>query len=439
MSSRFGFSKLNNRINPTINSDALTKALQMGQLSTQMVSARVTDIVLDNNHPKFKKYGEWNGIGTIEFQIVGNQVGFKDENPKALPLIPYVRNFPLVDELVILFSLPDSNIGESSKNTSYYYLNPISVWNHPHHNAYPDPARKAFDPSETKDYESIEGGSVRRTAPYDSDTTILLQGINPSGGEFQEQINVHPLLPFIGDIIYEGRFGNSIRFGSTVNSQGGPDYRNNWSEAGPNNAPITILRNGQPIDASEQGWIPLIENINKDLSSIYLTSNQKVPLQTGWNSNVISNLFRQPPEEPSVYSSGPQIMLNSGRLVFNTTEDSIILSSKKSVVMAASDEIGILCNNQISLLSGKVNLGGADADEALIKGDSFMVQFENLLKQLINLCTALESSQIFPGGVPAPDPVVPLIASSTKQTITGFLNTVKNPKKPLLSAVSRTK
>ena len=49
MSSRFGFSKLNNRINPTINSDALTKALQMGQLSTQMVSARVTDIVLDNN------------------------------------------------------------------------------------------------------------------------------------------------------------------------------------------------------------------------------------------------------------------------------------------------------------------------------------------------------------------------------------------------------
>ena len=67
----------------------------------------------------------WNGIGTIEFQIVGNQVGFKDENPKALPLIPYVRNFPLVDELVILFSLPDSNIGESSKNTSYYYLNPI--------------------------------------------------------------------------------------------------------------------------------------------------------------------------------------------------------------------------------------------------------------------------------------------------------------------------
>jgi hypothetical protein len=107
--------------------------------------------------------------------------------------------------------------------------------------------------------------------------------------------------------------------------------------------------------------------------------------------------------------------------------------------MAASDEIGILCNNQISLLSGKVNLGGADADEALIKGDSFMIQFENLLKQLINLCTALESSQIFPGGVPAPDPVVPLIASSTKQTITGFLNTVKNPKKPLLSAVSRTK
>ena len=47
--------------------------------------------------------------------------------------------------------------------------------------------------------------------------------------------------------------------------------------------------------------------------------------------------------------------------------------------------------------------------------------------------------ETMPGGVPAPDPVIPLIASSTKQTITGFLNTVKNPKKPLLSSVSRTK
>tara|TARA_Y100000356_G_scaffold74712_1_gene61800 strand:+ start:101 stop:1420 length:1320 start_codon:yes stop_codon:yes gene_type:complete len=439
MSSRFGFEKLNNRINPTIHAESLTKSLQMGDFSTQMVAARVTDIVLDNNHPKFRQVGEWNGIGTIEFQVIGTQVGFKDVNPTALPLIPYVRNFPLVDELVILFSLPDSNIGESSKNTSYYYLNPINVWNHPHHNAYPNPTRTEFNPEETKDYEAIEGGAVRRTTPYSDDQTIFLQGINPSGGEFEEQVNVHPLLPFIGDIIYEGRFGNSIRFGSTVNSQGGPNYRNNWSQTGPNNSPITILRNGQPTNVSDQGWIPLVENINKDLSSIYLTSNQKVPLQTGWNSEVIGQLFRQPPEEPSLYSGGSQVMLNSGRLVFNTTEDSIILSSKKSVVMAASDEIGILSNNQISLLSGKVNLGGADADEALIKGDSFMIQFETLLKQLINLCTALESSQIYPGGVPAPDPVIPLIASSTKQTITGFLNTVKNPKKPLLSSVSRTK
>jgi hypothetical protein len=44
-----------------------------------------------------------------------------------------------------------------------------------------------------------------------------------------------------------------------------------------NGDPITILRNGQPTKTSPEGWIPITENINNDLSSIYLTSTQKIP------------------------------------------------------------------------------------------------------------------------------------------------------------------
>ena len=41
-------------------------------------------------------------------------------------------------------------------------------------------------------------------------------------------MNIHPILPFAGDKIVEGRFGNSIRLGSTATTDG--EIKNNWSE-----------------------------------------------------------------------------------------------------------------------------------------------------------------------------------------------------------------
>ena len=71
------------------------------------------------------------------------------------------------------------------------------------------------------------------------------------------------LLAFAGDIIVEGRWGNSIRFGSTAKTDN-IIYTNNWSNTGDNGDPITILRNGQPIDSPDNGFTPIIEDINKD-------------------------------------------------------------------------------------------------------------------------------------------------------------------------------
>jgi hypothetical protein len=75
-----------------------------------------------------------------------------------------------------------------------------------------------------------------------------------------------------GDVIEEGRWGNSIRIGSTVKNT-----PNNWSISGSNGDPILIIRNGQGIQ-TEEGWVPTIEDINNDDSSIYVTSTQNVPL-----------------------------------------------------------------------------------------------------------------------------------------------------------------
>ena len=97
------------------------------------------------------------------------------------------------------------------------------------------------------------------------------------------------MLPFAGDVINQGRWGNSIRFGSTARSLG----LNNWSDSGKNGDPITILRNGQPKDSTPKGWVPITEDINKDLASLYLTSTQQIPLSLSCE-NFLS--YETPPE-----------------------------------------------------------------------------------------------------------------------------------------------
>ena len=54
-------------------------------------------------------------------------------------------------------------------------------------------------------------------------------------------MNTKNMLPFEGDMILEGRFGNSIRFGSST-----PKGKNNWSENDSEGDPITILRVANP-------------------------------------------------------------------------------------------------------------------------------------------------------------------------------------------------
>jgi hypothetical protein len=380
-------------------------------LDDRIQSVRVKDIVLDNTHPKFNQYGGWNGIGTIEFEPININEAGDTINPIALPLIPYLKNYPLVNEIVLLFRLTSRDIFQVNNSTSFYYLNSLSLWNHPHHNAYPNVIHTTQIPeSQQKDYQSIEGGSVRRVT--DNSTEINLN--SPKiGGTFIEKNNIHPLLPFAGDIIVEGRFGNSIRFGNTSKSKG--EIKNNWSGGSSKNGdPITVIRNGQPDDSIEEGWIPLTENINKDLGSIYLTSTQNIPLNTDINS--FPAITSTKPDTLGQYNKN-QILINSGRLVFNTNTDHLILNSKKSISLSSIEDIGLYSKKgNINIQADLVKLGDANADQSLILGDNFIENFKFLLQSLDILCTSLTSE-------PTLGPAT-LSASSTKITIEKILKNI---------------
>ena len=402
---KYGFSALNQQLNANANNGFnVANAISQANL---IRAVRVLSIVLDETHPRFKELGEWNGLGIIEYEDVNNPLP-SPSLPTARSLTGNFKNLPLVNEVVYLIGLPNTEIEAISSNTVEYYINIVSLWNHPHHNAFPT-APNALPPTQQKDYVQTTGGNVRRVT--DQSTEIFL------GKTFVERSNIHPLLPFEGDIIYEGRWGNSIRVGSTVKNT-----PNNWSTTGSNGDPITIIRNGQGTQ-TEEGWIPVVENINNDNSSIYFTSTQQIPLNASSTSYL--SYKNNPPQIPDQYA-GKQIIINSGRLVFNSTLDHILFSSKKSINLNAQESVNIDAPT-VTLQAGEVYLGSKNATEPLLLGNKTISTLNNLITNLsafLQICSTVVSTA--PG-----TPLVPLNLaasqlSSQLKVIQGNLEKLKS-------------
>ena len=425
MTTKAGFSSLNRTITGGVSKGDSNPLLL--SLKDKFISARVKNIILDENSENFEDLEKWASIGSIQYEIVDYQTPEGELSGIAYPLFPNIKHYPLLEEIVLLIKLPGKYIGEFSDDDRYYYLPPVSIWNHPHHNANPNQVKSSGAPeSQTKSTQQISAGSSNKTA--NSEESLDFNG--NSGGTFVEKTNIHPLLPFAGDVILEGRFGNSIRLGNT--SKTDSTYANIWSTTGNNGDPITILRNGQSPESSEEGWLPVTENINTDVSSITLTSTQKIPINL---SNEDYSAFNEPPTTAQEYTDN-QVILNSGRLLFNSRQDDIIISSGNKVAIQGIKTVGISSDADITLNSTDVRLGNKTADQQLVLGNDFMVQFEALVQGVSNLCDKLKTSQNWPGGAAVPN--VPLIgvAINTKVTAEAILNNIK--KGVLLSKASRT-
>ena len=204
-------------------------------------AVRVQEIIMSGSH---------DSIGTIKYNnLLDAQPLSTKELPSARPLFYNFSQYPLVNEIVYVLIAP-KNTFNSLGTGKQYYLPPINIHGSPNHNALPiqlNPQEYAYQ---------IETGIYK-------------------GKTFIEKPSIKPLLPYEGDIMVEGRFGNSIRFGSTVSSS----YQtNDWSIETSQSIgnPITIIRNGQRKQEYLLKTNHAIEDINQDDSSIYLCSNQQI-------------------------------------------------------------------------------------------------------------------------------------------------------------------
>jgi len=346
--------------------------------SAGVFSGRVMAVMLDDqtNAQAFKDFGEWSSIGCIFF----DKLNVPNPSPQftadnfARPLFPNQSIVPLENEIVYLMSLPNSNVQENVNEVGYYYFQPINIWNSVHHNAIPDPIHGSLLPlSQQQDYEETQAGAVRRVT--DGSTEIEL------GDTFQEKLSIRNLLPYEGDNIFQGRWGNTIRLGSTVSDSKIP---NPWSRTGENGDPIMILKNGQHEESTDP-WVPQVEDINTDKSSMYLTSTQAIPIEVASKKY---NSYFSPPTSTDKFT-GEQIILNSGRLLLNSKNDSILLSSSKTINLNSVDSIN-LDSPETIIQSKKVLLGDKYATEPIILGDKFLADFKDLLNKMVSLSAALQ-------------------------------------------------
>jgi hypothetical protein len=184
-------------------------------------------------------------IGNIKFSEIDNEKPLTTKQlPSARPLFNNFSQYPTVNEIVYVLGGPNLNYNDKG-NFSNYYFPPLNINGSPNHNAHPN-------------------GFTQEELIAQAETSL---------DYFKENTNIRPLLPYLGDIMLEGRYGNSIRFGSTIS---GSHVPNNWSNEGSQGHPITIIRNGQTNDTQKAGYEHILEDINEDDTSIYLCSNQQI-------------------------------------------------------------------------------------------------------------------------------------------------------------------
>lgn len=340
-----------------------------GNQSPDIPKGIVFGVITTPNTPNkelYEKNGGSDGIGTI-FYLEYNDAN-KNKKPKdvdlttclpAKPLFSFIQDYPLTGEIVLLHNAPSPDSQNSSTATQTYYLPPVNLWNNPQQNS-----------------------------PF-----------NDKWKNFIQSEDRRPLLAFEGDRIYAGRKANGIRFGTTVPLL---SDLNEWSSVGNDGDPITIMVNGY-VTTDPTKTDPNVEEINKEMSSIYMTSTQKLPLQPG--ASIVNPRVRT--IKPSSYNSS-QIIMNSDRITLNAKKDEVLLFAKGNIELNTDNIININAGRVAHINSPSINLGtkpdGSYPTEPAVLGGQLVYAFDILIGALSKLASSLTSATVptTEGGIAIP-------------------------------------
>ena len=347
---------------------------------------RVKNIVLDESSFGFEKYGENDSLGGINYEFIEKPEPGINVDLFAYPLFPHLQSYPIVNEIVYIISLPDWKVQFNASSVKTYYFTPINLQKSVNNNIIPNVGVNYPNPQKQnqKNTQQIEAGNTQKQdIPYSPKIPI------------EYTLPIRDLRLFDGDVALQGRWGNSIHFTRTME----PYSLNEWSQFGnkEDGKPLTIIRNGQE-EITQGKYKPTSEKINDDKSSIWLTNTQKIPLNTPEGIEYKS-YGTKAPQAPNEYV-GDQIILNSGRLTFNSKSDSILLSSQKTINLNSIDSVNI-DTNSFKIYSPLTYIGDVNDNntQPAVLGDELVKVLTDIITD-INLLNQTLGTEIGNLGVP---------------------------------------
>jgi len=248
------------------------------------------------------------------------------------PISANIKQIPIIGESVLIVKGYNNTTTRTTRSHQWYYFPSIGTISNTNHN-----------------YQSIPVNS----STFIEDANFL-------------KTEIVPKQPFRGDFLIEGRWGNSIRLGSSVKTNE-TEYTvaSTWN-SNKDGDPIIILSNtrakpptGEPIKTYS------IENVESDDASLYLTSTQNVKrLSFGTKKNPNSLKTMLPNESEFKQSQ------------FIGVADRIVLSAKTDLAVINSPR-GIILNT-----TGVVKIGNDSATSNLVHGDILYKMLQQILNQL---------------------------------------------------------
>jgi hypothetical protein len=390
----------------------------------------VVDVILDEYHPAYDP--DSRDVGSIKVTLFGQTNGIADKlKDWAYPINNNIKQAPIIGEVVIIHRILDA----------LFYTSTVPI------------AHKVQQNAMIKLNDVLN----RRLEKTKSKYLYRLQNLKTEdhkfGKYFKADNRVRQLKLFEGDVLIQGRMGNSIRLGSSRIQGGNADL-----------APTIILRTGQAKNIERENsskqnqYASTLEDINGDASSIWMTSDQSIDLKVV-TKNAGSH-YRSIMERVSVFNKA-SIILNSDRVVLSSKKSNIMLFSNNEIymnsfkrasidtdesifltanldlqikngrtidAMADNDiilrsgvDMNLTSGNSLSLVSQKIFLGfsgGLRDREPMVGGTSLSIFLARLLQVLAGTPSFAAAPQI--PGAPYVIPGVLVPGTSTAQHTFGF-------------------
>jgi len=262
---------------------------------------------------------------------------------------PFDKNnftFPISGETVIILV-----IGEAE----HFYL-PYTITQYSN---FREDFKTTKSTSEKTLSEDGKGGSSKNYNQV-SQTGIPNKSNTKSASKSKYEINekIKFLKPKEGDTIIQGRVGNTIRFSEFF-----------LTEDNKTSSPSIFIRNKQNPELDDKKIGTLIEeDINKDGTSIYLTSGKvKVPFKETIQKTKIG--FKEYPTSDNL--KGEQLWMNSDRIILSAKANEFIIFGKGNTGVITDGNYSIDAENEVYIHNKQnITLHSEGANQIFLNSDN---------------------------------------------------------------------